>query len=139
MFETNFSHMNGLHVLVAAIAYFGLGSIWYSFLFGKNWVTYQNINMQDPESKKGVGAIMFGSFILMALATLGLSVLITRLNLVTALSGVKLGLLTGICFSVTAISISYLYVKKPGPLHLIDGFYHIIGQIIAAVILCIWR
>ncbi len=139
MFETNFSHMNVLHVLVAAIAYFGLGSIWYSFLFGKKWVTYQNINMQDPEAKKGVGAIMFGSFVLMIIATIGLAILVSRLNLITALSGIKLGALTGICFSATAISVSYVYVKKPAALHLIDGLYHVIGQIIAAVILCIWR
>ena len=33
-----FSYINWLHVLVAAIAYFALGAIWYSFLFQKPWV-----------------------------------------------------------------------------------------------------
>ena len=95
--------------------------------------------MNDPNAKKGVAGIMFGSFILMAVATIGLAILVSRLELHQAISGVKWGLLTGVCFSATAISISYLYVKKPAGLHIIDGLYHILGQIIAAVILCVWH
>lgn len=133
-----FSNLNWLHVLVAAIAYFALGSVWYSALFGKRWVAYQNINMNDPNAKKGVAAIMIGSFVWMFITSIGLAVLVSRLNLVGAMAGVKLGLLTGICFSSAAISISYLYVKKPTGLHFIDCLYHVIGQVIAAVILCVW-
>ncbi|HEV7621892.1 MAG TPA: DUF1761 domain-containing protein [Flavisolibacter sp.] len=139
MYATNFGHINWLHVLVAAVAYFALGSIWYSVLFGKKWVSYQKINMNDPDAKKGAATIMVGSFILMAISTIGLAILINRLDLLTALSGIKLGLLTGFCFSAMAISISYLYVKRPGGLHLIDGLYHIVGQAIAAAIIAAWH
>jgi len=68
-----------------------------------------------------------------------IAILVERLQLYQAISGVKLGLLTGIGFAVTSISISYLYVKKPLGLHLIDGLYHVIGNIIAAIILCVWQ
>jgi hypothetical protein len=139
MDTTFFSNLNWLHILVAAIAYFALGSVWYSALFGKRWVAYQKIDMNGPDAKKGVAAIMIGSFIWMFITTVGLAVLANRLQLTGALSGVKLGLLTGICFASAAISISYLYVKKAPGLHFIDGLYHIVGQIIAAVILCAWR
>lgn len=134
-----FSNLNWLHILVAAIAYFALGSIWYSALFGKRWIAYQQIDMNNPDGKKGMGAIMFGSFIWMFITTIGLAILIYRLQLNQAISGVKLGLLTGICFSAAAISVSYLYVKKPTGLHFIDCLYHIVGQIIAATILCMWH
>lgn len=134
------SELNWLHILVAAIGYFALGSVWYSALFGKQWVAHQKIDMNDPEAKKGAGIIMFGSFILMFVASIGLAVLVNRMQLAGGvMSGIKLGLLTGVCFSATAISISYVYVKKPMGLHLIDGLYHIIGQIIAAIILCVWQ
>jgi hypothetical protein len=139
MDTTFLSNLNWLHILVAAIAYFALGSIWYSGLFGKKWVAYQQINMNDPNAKKGVAAIMTGSFVWMFITSLGLAILVYRLGLTTASSGIKLGLLTGICFSAAAISVSYLYVKKPLGLHLIDSFYHIFGQIIAAIILCAWK
>ena len=131
--------INWLAVAVAAIAYFALGAVWYSALFGKQWVTYQGINMQDAEAKKGVGAIMASSFLLMFVAVICIAILVERLQLYQAISGVKLGLLTGIGFAVTSISISYLYVKKPLGLHLIGGLYHVIGNIIAAIILCVWQ
>lgn len=134
-----FADINWLAVIVAAIAYFGLGAIWYSFLFKKKWIEYQKIDVNDPEMKKGVAATMFTSFLLMVVATIGLAILVERLDLSLAISGLKLGLLTGAFFSLTAISISYLYTKKPAGLHLIDGMYHVVGQILAAIILCIWR
>jgi hypothetical protein len=134
-----FSNLSWLHILVAAIAYFALGAIWYSVLFGKSWVAYQKIDMNAADAKQGTGAIMFGSFIWMFITTIGLAIIVNRLHLDNAMSGIKWGLLTGICFSAAAISISYLYVKKPGGLHLIDGLYHVLGQVIACVILCVWR
>lgn len=139
MISSFFSGINWLAVLVAAIAYFGLGAIWYSFLFQKQWIRFQNINVNDPEMKKGMATTMFTSFLLMLLTTVGLAILVERLDLYFAISGIKLGLLTGVFFSLTAISISYLYTKKPAGLHLIDGFYHVVGQVIASIILCIWR
>ena len=138
--DTSFlSNLNWLHVLVAAVAYFALGSVWYSALFGKKWVAYHKINMTDPSARQGMAAIMIGSFVWMFIVSAALAFLVGKLNLVSAASGVKLGLLTGICFSAAAISVTYLYLKRPLGLHLIDSFYHIVGQVIAAVILCAWR
>ncbi len=134
------SGINWLAVLVAAFAYFALGALWYGMLFSKKWIAYQGLDVNDPDFKKGTSGIMTGSFFLMLLACIGLAMLINGLegepNLTTA---VVTGTLTGVFFSLTATSISYLYVKKPAGLHFIDGLYHVCGQIIAAIILCIWR
>jgi hypothetical protein len=82
---------------------------------------------------------MFGSFLLMLLATIGLAILVTRFHFYEAISGIKLGLFTGICFASTAISVTYLYIKKPLASHFIDSLYHVVGQVIAAIILCVWK
>jgi hypothetical protein len=135
-----FSLINWLHVLVAAIAYFALGAIWYSFLFQKQWIRYHNIDMNDPNGKKGVGLVMFMSFVWMFVVCIGLELFIYRAGIMGgAIAGVKLGLTTGIFFSAAAISITYLYLKRPVGLHFIDGLYHVVGQVIAAVILCAWQ
>lgn len=140
MNSTIFSSLNWLHILVAAIAYFALGAIWYSFLFQKKWTQHHNIDMNNPDSKKGVGAIMFMSFIWTVIITVGLAILINKIPTIWGIvSGIKLGLTTGVCFSAAALSMTYLYLKKPTGLHFIDGLYHVVGQIIAAVILCGWR
>lgn len=139
MNTTLFSHLNWLAILVAAIAYFALGAIWYSALFGKRWVALHKLNPEDPEMKKGVAATMISSFFLMLLTAFCLALFVSRINLTEAVSGIKLGLITGVGFAATAISIGYLYTKKSSGLHLIDGFYHILGHVIAAIILCIWH
>ena len=135
-----FSQINWLAVLVAAIAYFMLGALWFSKpLFANAWVKHHQIDMNDPEAKKGVAGIMLLSFVWILFISLCLAVLVERLGLYQAISGLKLGLFTGFGFAFSAISITLLYVKKPFALHLIDGLYHVAGHIIAAIILCLWK
>jgi fatty acid desaturase len=139
MNNANLIDINWLSVLVAAIAYFALGALWYSLLFSKKWVAYQNIDRDDPRFKTGVAATMISSFVLMFIATAGLAILIELMGMMNVSAGFKLGLLTGICFSATAISITYLYTKKPFGLHLIDNSYHILAHAIAGAIIVLWR
>lgn len=136
-----FSHLNWLAVAVAAVAYFMLGGLWYSkALFGSTWIKSTGIDMNNPDAKKGVGAVMAFTFLLEFITCAGLAILVYRLMLVGGvMSGIKLGLFTGIFFSSISICISYLYQSKPKVLHLIDGGYHIAGNVIAAVILCVWQ
>lgn len=134
------SNLNWLHILVATVAYFLIGAIWYSFLFQKQWISYHKIDTSNPEAKKGTGMIMLIGFIWTIIIVTGLAILINKLALTDgAISGVKLGLTTGVCFSALAISMTYLYLKKPFGLHLIDGGYHVVGQIVAAIILLVWK
>ena len=134
------SNLNWLHILVASIAYFAIGAIWYSFLFQKQWIRYHNIDMNNPEGKKGVGLIMLTSFIWTLITVTAQAVLVSKMSIDGGiLSAVKIGLTTGVCFSALAISTTYLYLKKPLGLHLIDGGYHVAGQIVAAIILVLWK
>ncbi|MDP4264225.1 MAG: DUF1761 domain-containing protein [Bacteroidota bacterium] len=134
-----FSDINWLAVLVAAVAYFAIGGLWYSkVLFANSWVRLSGVNMNDPNAKKGAAQIMLASFVLMIVACIGLAILIARIGSSGWMTGCKTGLITGICFSATAISISYLYEKKPTGLHLINGLYNIIGSVVAGSIIAAW-
>lgn len=132
-------YVNWLAVLVASIAYFMLGAVWYSALFSKAWIRYQGIDVNDPELRKGTAIIMTLSLVLMVVTVIALAIIVGKLGYSEPLSGVKLGLLTGIGFAATAVSIGYLYTKKPLGLHLVDGGYHVAGHVIAAVILCLFN
>ncbi|MBS1574228.1 MAG: DUF1761 domain-containing protein [Bacteroidetes bacterium] len=135
-----FTHVHWLAVIVAAIAYFMLGGLWYSkALFGPRWAALQKIDMNDPEMKKGVGAIMFYSFIMMLLTVIGLAILVVRMDIILVSGAIKLGLVTGLLVAVTSVSITFVYERKPMALHFISGGYLLLGNIVAAIILVLWR
>jgi hypothetical protein len=133
------NHINWLAVLVGGLAYFLLGAIWYTSLFGKKWQSYNAVLMSNPDAKKGAAAAMIISVVLMLVCSLGLSLLAVRFGIFGWMGGLKLGIVTGVCFAATAIHISYVYEKRPLGLHLINGLYNIAGNIIAAIIICSWR
>ena len=134
-----FSHINWLAVLVGALAYFFLGAIWYSALFRNAWIKAAGVNMNDPNKKKGLAGIMITSFITTVVTTIGLALLISRIGVGNWMTGCKIGLIAGVCFSAATICNSYLYEKRPTALSLINGFYNIFGCVIAGVIIAVWK
>ncbi len=134
-----FSHINWLAVLVAAVAYFLLGAIWYSFLFRNAWIKSSGVNVNDPNAKKGVATMMIASFITIVITSVGLALFITRIGGSGAwMSGLKVGLIAGICFSAATICNSYLYEKRPIALLAVNSFYNIFGCVIAGIIISVW-
>ncbi len=133
-----FSHLPWLAILVAGIAYFALGAIWYSFLFKSAWIKASGVNVNDPNMKKGVAQIMLTSLVLMIVASLGIALFLSKTGTGYWMTGAKVGLVAGVCFSATGICISYLYEKRPFMLHLINAGYNIVGCIVAGIILAVW-
>ena len=134
------SHINWIAVLIATIAYFLLGALWYSVLFGKKWAQLVKLDTSNPDMKKGMGGMMISTFVLTLIICFGLEVLVVKFNFVQEVSyGIKIGLLTGLAFATTAVSIHYIYENKPTNLYLINNGYHVLGHVIAASILVLWR
>ena len=135
------SHINWLAVLVATVAYFMLGALWYSkALFGSTWAKLVNLDVNNPDLKKGMGGMMVSTFILMFIVSFGLEVLIVKIGFAQEfMYGIKLGLLTGLAFATAAVSINYVYERRPSSLYLINNGYHVLGHIIVATILVVWR
>jgi hypothetical protein len=137
----NFDYLNWPAIAVAALAYFALGALWYSkVLFAKRWIADLKIDINDPNAKKGVGLMFGGSLVLMFVQSLAIAVIANRLEIIGAgwMSGLKLGAVTGGFLCAAAVAVNYLYEKKPISLFLINGGYAIVGNIIAAVIICSW-
>ena len=135
-----FSDINWLAVLVAAIVYFMLGAVWYSkALFGTKWAAVVGLDMSDPNKSKAMAKMMAGTFVLILITCMGIAMLVTRMDLSVLPSALKLGLITGICFATTAVSISFIYESRPTALYFIDCGYHLAGHLIAAIILVLWR
>ena|SRR5690242_8983646 len=133
------SHLNWLAIIVAGIAYFALGAIWYSVIFKNAWIKSSGVNPNDPNMKKGVAQIMLASLVLMIVASFGVAIFQSLIYVGSWMTGAKVGLVAGVCFSATAICISYLYEKRPLMLHFINAAYNVVGCVVAGIILALWR
>jgi hypothetical protein len=135
-----FSNVNWLAVLVAAAAYFMLGAIWYSkALFAPKWAQAVGIDMNKPDKSKGLGKMMLASFLLIGINCIGLALLAERMELSILMSALRLGALTGLCFCTTAVAISFIYESRPTVLYFIDCGYHLVGNLIAAIVIVLWK
>jgi len=134
-------HAHWIQVLVATIATFAVGSIWYSpLLFIKPWLAGQGLTLEGVKSK---GAKMSPtpfliSFVLIFIYTLGLDIFFSSTLLIGAMGGLW-GLLIGALFGATALGINYAYEQKPLSFFFINAGYHVVGFAIAGLILGLWK
>lgn len=135
--STLFSNVNWLAVLVASLAAFAIGSVWYSpLLFSKAW--QKELNLSDYDIKNSNMALIFGlAFILMFISALVLELFLPRES--TALVGLVAGLLVSIGWIATALGVNYLFGRRSLKLYLIDAGYFVVFFAVMGLILGAWR
>ena len=130
-----------LPVLVAAIAAFALGALWYSpVLFGRAWVRahgYTEEKIAQLRASAGLSyAATFGCHLVMAVA---LSILIGRMDITMLRGGVKLGAILGFGFAAPIGLTANVFSEKRLSAWVIDAGHQIACLILMAVILVAWR
>jgi Protein of unknown function (DUF1761) len=133
--------LNWLAVIVAALAYFVVGAAWYApAIFGNVWTKAGGLEMQPDERPNPVVFItpLIGSI----LAAIALGMIAEASATDTIGEGVVLGLVTGIGF---AIGISFVTAQfeanKPNRMvwGAVNGGYHLVGTIVAAIVIAAWQ
>jgi hypothetical protein len=133
--------LNWLAVIVAALAYFILGGIWYAPpVMGKAWMKASGIDMADTE--EGPPPIVFVAplfgYLFAAAATAMIAV---STGTDTVSEGIVLGLVIGIGYAATLTAVMATFEsKKPQPMMwaVITAVYNIIGLLITSVIISVW-
>lgn len=134
----DFSSINYLAVLAAAVSTFVLGGLWYSpLLFGKAWMRVNNFN--DAEVQTFSKARMFGWSIVFSLVmAMNLAMFLGGPG-TTATWGLAAGALTGLGWVATAIAIVGLFENKSWAYIAINGGYMTIAFTIMGLIIGAWR
>jgi hypothetical protein len=128
-----------LPILLAAVAGFGVGGLWYSVLFKKQWMAARGLDCEPAKANNNMGLIFGTTFVLNLIAAfvldhvlgtytpqpdMGLSIMIS--------GGIALG------FIITSIGVNYLFSGMSRALFLIDAgywfvIYCVMGAILAAL------
>jgi hypothetical protein len=131
--------INLLAVLLAAVAFFVLGALWYGPLFGKAWrelngITPEIVAAGPRPGQKPTWLIMTLAFLFELLVVTMLAHLIAR---TAPPPGVIMMMAVGFGATIMtpALGINYLFQMRPGKLFAIDAGYLIVGMVLVGGVL----
>lgn len=134
--------LNWLAVAVAALAYFAVGAVWYARpVFGKIWGDAGGFPL--PERGEGPGPGIFVTPLVGSiLSAIALAVIAQATDTDTFAEGLALGLVVAVGFAVSISLVTAQFEsQKPKPMvwGAVNAGYHVVGTLIAAVIVASWR
>jgi hypothetical protein len=133
--------VNWLAVVVASVAWFILGAIWYAPpVLGRPWMRAAGIEM-DPEGQRPGPAIYLTPLLAYLVAVVATAMIAEAVGASTVADGLGLGLVVGIGYALTLTAVGLTFDRKPKPvmLFLINGLFNVLGLMVAGVILAVWR
>jgi hypothetical protein len=129
--------INWLAVIVAALAAFAVGAVWYGPLFSRAW---QQLNALSDEAVQQDAARTFGgAFVLTLVAAFGLAMILQLHPAPDLGAGLSVGVVIGLAFVASSLGINYLFARKALRLYLIDAGYLVLMFAVMGVILGAWR
>ena len=138
----DFSLINWLAVIVAALATFFLGAVWYMALFGKLW---QRLHGYSDEKTKQMQAArpphiffgtMIGAYLLLAF-TMGVIITSFAINGVSAGATLGFFMWLGCCMAI-GLTAWVSSDKHPG-IYVIDLSYQLVYMVMMGAIIGGWR
>lgn len=131
--------MNWLAILCAGAAYWVLGYVWYSLLFGKIYMTEQVRHRGDRSATSGgMGPKLIGTFICNIVAAAALAYLFKRTAIRDINNAMGLAAAVAVGWAGTALTCVYIWDSKPTKVWMIDVGYNFVGAIIMAIIFVSW-
>ena len=133
----DFSRLNHIAIICAALSNFLIGGIWYSkLLFGKIWMRengFTEEGMGNPNMLKVFGT----TFLLSVIISYNLAFFLgSKPDL---MFGLFAGLAAGLGWVSMSLGILYLFERRSFKLWLINAGYNIIAYTVLGAILGIWK
>ena len=116
--------INWLAVIVAAVATFVLGGVWYGPLFGKIWRAADGRPDPEPSEAKHPAFVYGLSFVLMLIAAAVLAIALGPDPNVSR--SVVVGLVVGVGWVATSFGVNYLFASRRLALFAVDGGYNVV-------------
>ena len=127
--------INHVAVIVAALAYFGLGAIWYTFLFGRAW----QANVGPTPAPMGATPFIIEIAMALVLAYVTAIALKDSSHPQPARHGVEFGIFMGLGIYASQLLVDYTFAGRGLTLWAIDAFYIVVGMALIGGIVGGWR
>jgi hypothetical protein len=134
-----FSDLNWGAIVVAALAWFGFSSVWYSVppLSGA-WQRASKVEV-DESTAPSLVSLLIPTVVGYLLTTIVIALIAAGLGADSVEEGIALGVTLGVGFGVIGAAINQMYERKGRFYWLINGLNAVIAYTIVAIILAVWR
>jgi hypothetical protein len=127
-------------VIVAAVAAFVVGAVWYSpFLFGKAYMKLRGMNPGATANRKPPAGEMLGELVRYVVVAFVLARFVVLLGVVNWMDAVQLGVWVWLGFQAMLLMGAVLHDKMPWKLYGIHAGDALVKTLLMAVILGVWR
>jgi hypothetical protein len=131
--------INYLAVIASAVAYLVLGALWYSpVLFGSAWMKGIGKTREQVTADASPLNYLF-ALITSFIAAYGIARIMVWSGGNSIADGITTAIVVGVCFVLTAMWVNDTFEKRPRGLTLINILYHLVGLVIAGIIIGTWR
>jgi hypothetical protein len=133
--------VNWLAILIAAIAAFALGALWYSrSLFGRQWMAaHGHTPEQLAAMQSSMGKTYAFSFLTYVIMAMVIALFMTLTGATSVVQGIVIAVLAWLGFGFTIGLNSNLYSNKRPAAFMIDAGYQLVHVIIMGAIIGAWR
>ena len=120
----SFEGLSWLGALLAGIAFFAVGGVWYGPLFSKPWMAASGVT-EEQARESNLAAIFGATLVLEVIAAVGLAAVIGQDASLG--SGVVTGVLVALLIVVPVLGVMSLYERKGVTLWALNAGYTLIG------------
>ena len=107
-------HLNYVHILVASLAYFMLGFLWYGLIFGKQWTALMGMSTTPTDAdKKRMPMMMVMTVVYNFLTTFTVAAVLYFVAPANILQAIEATLLVSVGFTAVPMALNYMYAKRP--------------------------
>lgn len=140
MLGIQWSEINWLATLVAGLAVFMFGGVWYALLFAKAWVKVYAFTDEQVKQMSAAPAKTYGTLLVCDLiVALGVAMLINACGVVGAGQGAALGGVVGALIVAPQVLQTQVASARPIAGWMIDGGKMVVGTALAGLILGAWQ
>jgi hypothetical protein len=132
--------MNYFAIVVAAVAAFMVGAVWYSpLLFGKAYTEARGLNPDALADMTPSAGELLGEFVRNLVVAFVLAHFVVRLGVGDWKGAVQLGLWVGVGFQAMLLMGAVLHERMPWMLYAIHAGDALVKTLLMTVILGMWR